>query len=65
MTRIANGHHHGITRKGDTVLFSSREIPGNEVAIQKVQDNLIARGLRSLPQMMPQFMYLAILPEMT
>ncbi|MEC8727452.1 MAG: ribonuclease J, partial [Pseudomonadota bacterium] len=47
MTRVANGSHHMVSLEaGDTVLFSSREIPGNEVAIQKVQDNLIARGIK-------------------
>jgi ribonuclease J len=30
---------------GDTVIFSSREIPGNEKAIARVQNRLIARGL--------------------
>ena len=34
MTRIAMGTHHLISmEEGDTVLFSSREIPGNEAAI--------------------------------
>jgi ribonuclease J len=47
MTRVANGSHHMVSlQAGDTALFSSREIPGNEVAIQKVQDNLISRGIK-------------------
>jgi ribonuclease J len=47
MSRIAAGSHHVISlEKGDTVLFSSSQIPGNELAITKVQDNLIRRGIR-------------------
>jgi ribonuclease J len=47
MTRIAMGTHHLISmEEGDTVLFSSREIPGNEAAIGKVQDSLIMRGIK-------------------
>jgi ribonuclease J len=47
MTRIAMGTHHLISlEEGDTVLFSSREIPGNEAAIGKVQDCLITRGIK-------------------
>lgn len=46
LARIARGEHHNISLdKGDTVLFSSRQIPGNEVSISKVQDNLIRRGI--------------------
>ena len=46
LARIASGSHHAISLdKGDTVMFSSREIPGNEPAIAKVQDNLIRRGI--------------------
>ena len=45
MARIARSEHHKINLdKGDTVLFSS-QIPGNEVAISRVQDNLIRRGI--------------------
>ena len=46
LSRIARSDHHKISlEKGDTVLFSSRQIPGNEVAISRVQDNLIRRGI--------------------
>ena len=47
MSRIAAGSHHNIDlEKGDTVMYSSSQIPGNEPAITKVQDNLIRRGIK-------------------
>ena len=47
LSRIANDTHRNIALgKGDTVVFSSRVIPGNERAIGTVQDNLIRRGVR-------------------
>ncbi len=46
MTRIAQGSHHKAKLEaGDTVIFSSREIPGNEIAIGKVHDSLIMRQI--------------------
>ena len=30
---------------GDTVIFSSREIPGNELAIRRIQDKFISQGV--------------------
>ena len=42
MARIANGMHEQISlNAGDTVIFSSRKIPGNEQAIGRVQDALL------------------------
>ncbi len=47
LSRIANDTHRNIALgKGDTVVFSSRVIPGNERAIGTVQDNLVRRGVR-------------------
>ncbi|MBV8094208.1 MAG: ribonuclease J [Acetobacteraceae bacterium] len=47
LTRIALDSHPNIALgEGDTVVFSSRVIPGNERAIRAVQDNLIRRGVR-------------------
>jgi len=37
--------------EGDTVVFSSRMIPGNERAIGVVQDNLVRRGVRLMTDM--------------
>ena len=46
LARIASGAHHVSLEAGDTVMFSSREIPGNEIAIGKVQDKLVRRGIK-------------------
>ncbi len=47
MTKIAEDVHPQIALgEGDTVIFSSRQIPGNERAIQRVQDLLTRRGCR-------------------
>ena len=46
MAKIAAGAHESVTlEKGDTVVFSSRQIPGNEPAIARVQDALIRRRI--------------------
>jgi ribonuclease J len=45
MSKIARNEHHMIRiREGDTVIFSSRRIPGNEMRISAVIDNLARRG---------------------
>ena len=47
LARIASDTHRNVALgKGDTVVFSSRVIPGNERAIGTVQDNLIRRGVK-------------------
>jgi ribonuclease J len=47
LARIASDTHRNIALgEGDTVVFSSRVIPGNERAIGAVQDNLVRRGVR-------------------
>jgi ribonuclease J len=46
MSRVAADTHPRIALgEGDTVIFSSRVIPGNERAIHAVQDNLARRGV--------------------
>lgn len=46
LARIAENAHPEITlERGDVVVFSSREIPGNETAIGRVQSRLVARGI--------------------
>ena len=45
LARIANDDHPEIVlEEGDTVVFSSREIPGNERSIGRVQNALIKLG---------------------
>ena len=47
LSRIAAGDHPNIALgEGDTVIFSSRVIPGNEVAIAGVQNALTRRGVK-------------------
>jgi ribonuclease J len=46
LARIALDTHPRVALgEGDTVVFSSRVIPGNERAIGTVQDNLVRRGV--------------------
>lgn len=45
LMRIVNGEHqHLKTQKGDTVIFSSSVIPGNERTVQYVKDHLYRQG---------------------
>ena len=43
--RVAEGSHALSLSSGDTVVFSSRQIPGNEVAIGRIQNMLAAKGV--------------------
>ncbi|GMN01387.1 ribonuclease J [Erythrobacter sp. MTPC3] len=45
LSRIADQNHQIDLASGDVVLFSSRQIPGNEIAIGKIQNMLAARGI--------------------
>lgn len=46
LSRIARGEHRNVTlRQGDTVIFSSRVIPGNETAIHQLYDQFLERGV--------------------
>ncbi|MBC7160370.1 MAG: ribonuclease J [Porphyrobacter sp.] len=45
LSRIAEGNHPISLSEGDVVLFSSRQIPGNELAIGRVQNRLAERGI--------------------
>jgi ribonuclease J len=47
LSRLANGEHRDLVlESGDVVLFSSRDIPGNEKAIASVQNSLIRNGIQ-------------------
>ncbi len=45
LSRVAEGSHPISLEKGDVVLFSSRQIPGNEIAIGKIQNRLAEQGI--------------------
>jgi ribonuclease J len=46
LPRIAGGDHPEVSLEaGDVVIFSAREIPGNEKAIARVQNGLIRQGV--------------------
>jgi ribonuclease J len=45
LSRITDDTHPIKLEGGDVVLFSSRQIPGNEIAIGRIQNKLAARGI--------------------
>nr|WP_165388308.1 ribonuclease J [Sphingomonas populi] len=45
LSRVAFGSHPIKLDAGDTVVFSSKQIPGNEVAIGRIQNQLAAKGI--------------------
>jgi len=51
LTRLAAGSHHELVLEAeDNVIYSSRDIPGNEKAIGRVQNMLIEQGINLLTQ---------------
>lgn len=51
LTRIAQGKHRDIKlSEGDAVVYSSRIIPGNEVEIYRVQNQLASNGVRVITE---------------
>ncbi|ODT98201.1 MAG: hypothetical protein ABS83_04860 [Rhodospirillales bacterium SCN 65-16] len=46
MAKLANGDHRDLVLdEGDTAIFSSRVIPGNERSVGRLQNALMARGV--------------------
>lgn len=45
LSRIAEENHPLELVSGDVVLFSSRQIPGNEISIGRIQNRLAERGI--------------------
>ena len=50
LARIADGSHSVKLDAGDTVVFSSKQIPGNEVAIGRRQNQLAAAGVEMVTE---------------
>ena len=47
LAKIAHGAHPTVKlSSGDTVIFSSRVIPGNEIPIKDVQNHLVEQGVK-------------------
>ncbi|MDO9488745.1 MAG: ribonuclease J, partial [Sphingomonadaceae bacterium] len=45
LSRIADGSHQIKLERGDLVIYSSKQIPGNELSIGRVQNALAAKGV--------------------
>lgn len=50
LARIAEGNHPVKVEEGDTIIFSSKQIPGNEIAIGKVMNQLARRNIRMITE---------------
>ncbi|HAL49928.1 TPA: ribonuclease J [Candidatus Uhrbacteria bacterium] len=47
LSRITNDEHKNIRiKKGDTVIFSSSIVPGNEVSVSRLKDTLYRKGAK-------------------
>ena len=50
LARVADGTHPLSLDAGDRVVFSSKQIPGNEVAIGRIQNQLAAKGIEMITE---------------
>ncbi len=51
LSRIASGNHPRVSlEEGDTVIFSSRIIPGNETSIGRLQNQLVRAGVQVMSE---------------
>ena len=50
LARIAEGIHQIKLEAGDTVVFSSKQIPGNEIAIGRIMNQLAARDILTVTE---------------
>ena len=48
LARVANGQHQIKLAEGDTVLFSSKVIPGNDISIGIIQNQLASMGVNMI-----------------
>jgi ribonuclease J len=50
LARIAEGSHPLRLEEGDTVIYSSKQIPGNEMAIGRIMNKLAERGIKTVTE---------------
>ena len=50
LSRIAEGTHPIVLAEGDRVVFSSKQIPGNELAIGRIMNQLAAKGVETVTE---------------
>jgi ribonuclease J len=50
LSRVAEGSHTISLDAGDMVIFSSKQIPGNEVAIGRIQNLLAGKGIEMVTE---------------
>jgi ribonuclease J len=50
LARIAEGNHPVKLESGDTVIFSSKQIPGNEIAIGVIMNKLAERNILTVTE---------------
>lgn len=51
LTRMAKGEHPNVRlQPGDSVIFSSRKIPGNEMKINWINNRLVERGIEVITE---------------
>lgn len=50
LSRVAEGSHTISVEPGDTVIFSAKQIPGNEVAVGRIQNLLAAKGVEMVTE---------------
>ncbi len=50
LARIAEGSHPVKLEEGDTVIFSSKQIPGNEIAIGRIMNQLARRNILTVTE---------------
>ena len=50
LARIAFDQHKLSLERGDLVIFSSKQIPGNEIAIGRIQNELAGKGIEMITE---------------
>jgi ribonuclease J len=50
LARIAEGSHPIKLDQGDRVIYSSKQIPGNEIAIGRIMNRLAERGIETVTE---------------